>query len=322
MWLALLLAGMLAISGCGQGQPPAPANTFLKGVSLSPRSTSAADFVDFFEKTSQTGPIVMWAGDWLELTTTEGAATVVASLAATYNYTPLIEAQFFDQATGQLLRPLTGTTREAYKNGAADFAARYNLKYLGLGIEVNTLAEKSPSDFNDFAAFFSEVYDAVKARSPNTKVFTVWQLEKMKGLNGGLFGGVNDPTKAQWDLLARFPKSDLTVFTTYPCLIYKDPVEIPAGYYTEISSRTAKAVGFTEIGWYSGADIPSWESSETEQASFITAFFDLSAGLNKELALWSFMYDPAAAAPFDSMGLRRSSDGAAKLAWPAWINSN
>jgi len=30
----------------------------------------------------------------------------------------------------------------------------------------------------------------VKSVSPQTKVFTIFQLEQMKGLNGGLFGGV------------------------------------------------------------------------------------------------------------------------------------
>ncbi len=34
-----------------------------KGVSLSPRSSSQDDFLDFFEKAKQTGKIVMWAGD-------------------------------------------------------------------------------------------------------------------------------------------------------------------------------------------------------------------------------------------------------------------
>jgi hypothetical protein len=39
----------------------------LKGVSLSPRSSSAEDFTGFFEEAVQAGEIVMWAGDWQEL---------------------------------------------------------------------------------------------------------------------------------------------------------------------------------------------------------------------------------------------------------------
>ncbi|MDD5383177.1 MAG: hypothetical protein PHH60_05950 [Candidatus Margulisbacteria bacterium] len=319
--LLLLLFFSIAVIGCEE-KAPAPPLVSPKGISLSPRSTSAADFTDFFEKSRQTGSIVMWAGDWLELSSTEGGATVVAELAPTYNYTPLIEAQFFNQSTGALLRPLAGTTKEVYKNSAADFAHKYNLKYLGLGIEVNVLSEKSPSDFDNFVSFFSEVYDAVKAGSPDTKVFTVFQLEKMKGLNGGLFGGTNDPAKAQWSLLDRFPKTDLIVFTTYPCLIYKSPADIPADYYAEIQAHTTKPIAFTEIGWHSGATPEGWESSETEQAEFVTTFFDLTNSLNKELIIWSFMYDPETIIPFNSMGLRRRSDGAAKPAWNTWININ
>ncbi len=318
MIILFLTAGVFC-AGCGQKSETIIANTSLKGVSLSPRSTSAADFTDFFDKSKQTGSVVSWAGDWIELTTTEGAPMVLAGLAETYGYVPIIEAQFFTQSSGALLRPLEGSTRESYKNSAADFAEKYNLKYLGLGIEVNTLYEKSTSEFDSFVSFFSEVYDAVKAKSPSTKVFTIFQLEKMKGMNGGLFGGTNDPTQAQWSLLDSFPKSDLIALTTYPGLIYKSPSEIPTDYYSEIKSHTSKPVAFTEIGWHSEATPEGWESGETEQAEFIAAFFNLTKDLNQELNIWSFMYDPDTVIPFDSMGLRRRSDGAAKPAWDSWI---
>jgi hypothetical protein len=39
-----------------------------------------------------------------------------------------------------------------------------------------------------------------------------------------------------------------------------------------------------------------------EQAAFATRFFELTDGLDKEMAIWSFLYDPAAQKPFDSMG--------------------
>ncbi len=55
-------------------------STFAKGVSLSPKSYSSADFTDFFVKAKQAGSIVSWAGDWNDLNTPNGAATVVASL--------------------------------------------------------------------------------------------------------------------------------------------------------------------------------------------------------------------------------------------------
>ncbi|MFH1221985.1 MAG: hypothetical protein V1492_02780 [Candidatus Micrarchaeota archaeon] len=328
---ALLMIAVLLFSGCiNPGNPGANTtnnhtnNTqpvaMLKGVSLSPKSFQAADFTDFFSKAKQAGNAVSWAGDWNEPGKEQGGPAVVAGLATTYSYTPIIELQFFTQSDGKLLRPLDDANKAAYKSSAVAFAEKYKPKYLGIGIEVNTLYEKSPEDFNNFVQFYSEVYDAVKAKSPNTKVFTVFQLEKMKGMNGGLFGGQNDASKAEWSLLDKFPKSDVVAFTTYPDLIYKNPSDIPADYYSEIKLHTSKPIIFTEVGWHSAASPAGWESSDAEQAEFVGKFFTLTKDLNKEMVIWSFLYDQNTIEPFNSMGLY-SSDGTAKSAWSKWIEA-
>lgn len=315
-----VVASVIIISTNQQIVSNNPIDIFAKGVSLSPKSYASSDFTDFFQKAKQAGTIVSWAGDWNELNNTEqGGPTVVASLASTYGYKPVIEAQFFTQSNGSLLRPLDNATMQAYKEWAIAFVLKYNLKYLGLGVEVNVLYEKSPADFDKFVQLYNEVYDAVKAKSPQTQVFTVFQLEKIKGLNGGLFGGSNDPA-AEWQLLDRFAKSDLIAFTTYPGLIYKTPDQIPSDYYTEIKLHTAKPVAFTEIGWHTDANPSGWESSESKQSEFITKFFNLSSGLNKEMAIWSFLYDQNTTLPFNSMGLWRS-DGTPKPGWNTWVNA-
>jgi len=221
--IGILLVGVVAVSGCNNKQLREFRGT-LKGVSLSPRSDQPDDFTDFFDKAKQAGDVVMWAGDWIELSnTTGGGPTVVTELASTYNYIPLIEAQFFTQSDGVLLRPLDDSTKQIYINSAADFADRYKPEYLCFGIEVNVLYEKSQAEFDVFVQFYSEVYDAVKAKSPNTKIFTVFQLEKMKGLNGGLFGGTNDPTKAQWFLLDRFP-TQILLHLQHILVLYTKPL--------------------------------------------------------------------------------------------------
>jgi hypothetical protein len=289
----------------------------LMGVSLSPRSFQSSDFTDFFEKADQAGEIVSWAGSWSELSTDNGGPKVVTELAAVHGYIPLVEAQFFIQSSGQLSNPLNEETSHAYITGAAAFAELYTPEYLAFGIEVNVLYEKSPDDFDEFVTLYSDVYDAVKAGSPDTKVFTIFQLERLKGLHGGLFGGKNDPAQAQWHLIDKF-RSDIAAFTTYPGLIYRDPSEIPADYYSEISLHTDKSVAFTEIGWHSTANILGWESSEAEQAEFVTTFFRLIEDLDVELAVWSFLYDQDTYEPFASMGLC-SADGMCRPAWDAWI---
>ena len=324
--IALIIMAIILISGCAQQEDSKKITSdsstlMLKGVSLSPKSFQSADFTDFFAKAKQAGNVVSWAGDWNELSNTQnGGPVVVASLASTYDYIPIIEAQFFTQSTGALIKPLEETTKQNYKNTAVAFAEKYKPKYLALGIEVNVLYEKSPEDFNDFVSLYNEIYDAVKAKSPNTKVFTIFQLEKLKGLNGGLFGGTNDPNNAQWQLLDRFQRSDIIAFTTYPDIIYKNPSEIPQDYYAEIRLHTTKPIAFTEIGWHSDASPAGWESSNAEQAEFVRIFFNLIRDLNKELVIWSFMYDQNTIEPFKSMGLF-NKNGDVKLAWNAWLSS-
>ncbi len=261
-----------------------------------------------------------WAGDWNELGSENNGAAVVASLSSAYGYDAVIELQFFEQSSGNLLRPLDNATIQNYKNLAVAFAENYKPKYLALGIEVNVLHEKAAHDLETFANFYSGVYDAVKAKAPQTKIFPVFQLEKIKGLNGGLFGGANDPSKSEWALLDRFTKMDLAAFTTYPGLIYRDPNDIPADYYSEIQQHTTKPIVFTEIGWHSKASPAGYESSIYEQDQFVTAFFNLTSNLNKEMAIWSFLYDQNTIEPFNSMGLW-SINGAAKPAWNTWINA-
>ncbi len=318
---ACLILVALVLCGCskrGRVVVPEPAAR-MKGITLTPRSFSDADFAEFWQRAKLAGPVVTWGGDWAELAdTVAGGPKVTTEVALANQLVPIVEAQFFSQASGALLRPLDVANWAAYKRSAARFASTYHPAYLGFGIEVNVLYEKSPADFDAFVPFFAEVADTVKAVSPGTKVFTIFQLELMKGLGGGLFGGVNDTTRAEWALLDRFPGSDLAAFTTYPALVFHDPAEIPDGYYAQIAAHTTKPVVFTEIGWHSAAVPVGWESSEEEQGRFVTRFFELTAGLDRRFAVWSFLYDQVAPVPFDSMGLIRP-DGVTRPAWTQWL---
>lgn len=306
---------LLPVTGCARGTVEEtvigePSGT-LKGVSLSPRSSSAEDFTGFFGEAVQAGDIVMWAGDWNELSIDQGAPKVATELASTYGYTPLIEVTV--HSSGQLVRPLNTDNLQMYRSRVLAFAEEYQPRYLGLGIEINGLYVKSPTDFEKFVPFYNEVYDAVKEISPNTQVFTVFQLELMKGLTMWEI----EEHQEHWELINRF-KSDIAAFTTYPGLFYRNPSAVPQDHYTEIQSHTNKPIAFTEIGWHSEASPQGWESSEQEQAEFVETFFRLTKNINVEIAIWSFLYDPETIEPFNSMGLRRN-DGTARPAWDRWV---
>jgi hypothetical protein len=293
--------------------PPAA----LKGVAVSPRSYTGGDFAAFFTKAKQAGGVVTWSGDWAELSGPNGGPYVVAELAASNDLEIVAIAQFFTQSTGELLKPLNNSVKQAYVAGAVAFADKYEPAYMGFGIEVNALHELSPTDYDAFKAFFPEVATAVRAASPETRVFTVFQLERLRGLRGGLFGSENDPTGNDWALLGDFPEADLLAFTTYPCIIYKDPADVPADYYSELILHTSKPLIFTEAGWFR-TGFEGWESSPEEQARFVALYKTKTEPLEPELLIWSFLYDQDAPQPFTTMGLLRKDDSNS-LAWEAWL---
>ncbi len=298
----------------GGDTQPGEKQATLRGVSLSPRSYSSPDFTNFFTKAKQAGGVVTWSGDWAELADPKGAPRVVAQLAAADGLKPVIIAQFFTQSTGELLRPLNDSTKQGYKSGAVSFAEAYRPEYIGFGVEVNMLHEASPADYASFKAFFAEVAAAVKQASPETKVFTVFQLERLRGLRGGLYGGADNPAVNDWALLSDFPDADLLAFTTYPCIVYRDPSDIPADYYTaEITQHTSKPIAYTEAGWFR-VGVARWESTPEEQARFVSRYLELTKPLNPGLLVWSFLYDQDAGEPFSSMGLLGKDDSTS----PAW----
>jgi hypothetical protein len=297
------------------GTPTPTAPQTLRGVSLSPKSTNALDFAAFVKQAAASLDVVTWAGDWMELTNTEsGGPVLIATLGKQYGFLPLPELGF--QSNGALTHPLDSGNQQLFLSSVAAYARMWHPAYLGIGIEMNSLWEKDPAGFDTFVKLFNEAVPAIKAVSPDTKVFTCFQLEKMKGYT--LWKDAPpDPAKAEWDLIDRF-NADLVAFTTYPDLVFKNPSELPADYYSSIAQHVDKPVIFTEIGWHAAASPAGWESSGAEQAAFVTRFLDLVKPLESPILIWSFMYDPKAIEPFNSMGLY-ASDGTARPAAALWL---
>jgi hypothetical protein len=291
----------------------------LYGVSLSPRSYEADDFAEFFELARLTGGVVRWAGDWAELDDRQGGAVAIAELQGQFGYMPVFEANIFRQDPTALLRPFNEPQIAEYVRLARQFAANYSPPYFGLGIEINMLYESVPEEFEKFVRLFDMAAAAVHEASPETLVYTSFQLERMHGLAGGLWGGADDPSAARWQLLDQFPRADFFSFTTYPGLNYPDPADIPSSHYAEVLSHTGRPVAFTEIGWPAGTIAPGWESSQGEQAAAVQRLFELITPVDSKLVLWSFMFDPAGhlPAPFLSMGLVEP-EGTKRQAFYEW----
>lgn len=289
------------------------------GVSLSPRSFQDEDITDFFEQAGQAGSLVRWAGDWADLSNPEGAASVVATLGETYGYRPMVSTGVFSVDREELFRPLDGATQAELVRTIADFVGKHEPPYLEFGVEVNSHWETDPESFETYVGLFERVATAIESASPATAILVTFQLERLAGLQGGLFGGENDPDLAQWDLLDRFPAADVIGLTTYPGLIYHAPDDIPADYFARVADRVDRPLAITETGWSATTVAPDWESNEATQAAFVEWLFETTAGVDLVLALWAFVYAPTAAPEaFRGMGLRRA-DGSVRPAWDAWV---
>ncbi len=273
----------------------------LKGVSLSARNYTGEGLLDFFDKAQESNDLITWVGDWAQLGDTDSAPYLVYNMRGLYDYEAMVITAYIDQGSGTILRDLDEETKQTYLESAVSFASTYKPRYMGFGVEMNIVKKTNPEAYDEFKEFYPTVYAAVKEASPDTLVFTVWQLEQMKGLDGGLFGGVNDPEQAQWTLLDDF-ESDLAAFTLYPCLVYGDPSEVPDDYLTEIAEYTDQPIVFTEMGWFREG-VTGWESTPEEQAEFIERYFELSEPIDPVFTIWSFYYDQGTFAPFNTMGL-------------------
>lgn len=305
----------IGLTGCTAGTSVAQADS-LHGVGFSPRSNKDVDFTGFFAKAEITGEVVSWTGDWAALSDDSSAPYVVASQAPIYHLEPIIILSISSDANRKLNRPLTPNTQIEYTNGLTQFLNKYPVRHLGIGVEVNLLARNQSVEFDQFVSLFNRTVDTVKQISPNTQVFTTFQLEQMKGLRDGLFGGKRDTLDTDWKLIQRFSKADAIGFTTYPGLIYKDPSEIPENYYSEIATYTSKPIIFSEVGWFRSGP-RGWESSEKEQTDFITAFNKMTQPLKPAIKIWSFLFDQTAPVPFDSMGLLTPQEDTS-MPWQTW----
>lgn len=339
---AVLTAGLVA--GCGSNTTPATTATMqttavttaavttttivpdpvgpMRGLSLSPRTYDNDGFLEFFATAAPHVDMIESVTDILEWEGGGGTGTaVVHALAAEYGFEPLSITGVFDVADGTLLRPIDDATFARYVAAARGHAERYRPRFLGLGVEIDTQWRTHPDEFEGFVDLFAAIAAAVHEVSPDTQLLTVFQLERLSGMQGGVFGGVNDPTAAAWELIDRFPDADIIGFTTYPGLVFTDPAAIPDDYYRRLAGHTGgRPIAFTEMGWQAGGDIAEWSGSEQKQAAFLARFPELIDGSDVAFWVWSFLYDPPTVVPFSTMGLI-AGDGVPRPAWQVWTAS-
>ncbi len=320
---ALGLAALLALAACSDDDsssdatvdPPANAG---RGVALTPASFDQEGFETFLERAEEAGTLLAHYGDWAELDDEGSAFEVVVVEGRRRDLEPMIAVSPFDQGDGELIRPLDEATVDSYRAAAVDFVTDHQPLFFGIGVEGNLLASKNPDAFEQFVEVFAEIAPEVREASPATRVFTTFELEWMQGYRGGAFGGTNDPSNTQWELLDRFPDADLLAFSTHPSLSFETPADIPADLYSSILDHTEKPVAFTEAGWAVDSVVLDWESSEAEQAEFAERLLGEVERLDARFAIWTFLYPPDDER-FDSMSLR-TIDDQPRPVWSTWTS--
>jgi hypothetical protein len=212
----------------------------------------------------------------------------------------------------------------AYTQAVAALAREQRPAFLGVGNEVNRIAEQDPAAYEAWVKRLPAIVDAAHAASPGTRVFATYQLEMLLG-RASLTGRPAGP--ARWALLDGVAGTlDAVAFTTYPYFDYATPEAVPASYYrdaaAEAARRGAKAVAFSEVGW-PGAATPALrgdprDGSAEEQAAFIRRLPALLDGVRPAFVLWAFDHDPGLnGTVFDTAGLR-ANGGEARPGLAAW----
>jgi len=320
MMVVLIL--VVALTGCmGQDgedvdtSSPPPDAEIEKGLSLSPRNYTEEGFSDFFQRVELSCDYATWAGDWTELKVPNSAPYVLIDLSDTYGYIPIILVSTpLDDGEAS-----SGTIMD-YINTINDFVESEDIPFISIGVEVNSLYKTHPQAYSMLVDTFSSAAQSIKEVSPDTNVIVTFQLERMKGLEGGLFGGNSEDGTPQWDLIDDFSLADIIAFTTYPCLVERDPSDIPVDYYLEILSHTSKDIAIVESGWFrTGPE--GWESSSEEQAEFLDILLSSMDAISPRFVVWSFLYDQQVQYPFDTMGLL-AEDQNTSMVWSTWLEYN
>lgn len=176
--------------------------------------------------------------------------------------------------------------RGAFKNFALRIVREFNPEYLGLASEINTYADAYPEDFEHFLSLYREVYDAVKAESPNTRVFTTFQWEDLNNRWEQPWEQDYAPGTIKWHQIEAFePFLDLWAISSYPYTGFNTLADIPPDYYSPLLARTDKPLAVAEGGWIS-EDIGHLNGSNEDQIGYLEA---IQEQIGSRMAFWVYL---------------------------------
>jgi hypothetical protein len=157
-------------------------------------------------------------------------------------------------------------------------------RYLGLASEINTYLDAHPDDVENYMSLYREVYDLVKAESPETQVFVTFQWDDLNNMFPPAAEG-RPAYQTNWDQVEAFePRLDLWVISSYPYFVFPDEA-IPEDYYTPLLDQTDKALAVAEGGWAS-RPVGGVPGDPERQVGYLEAIHDQ---LGDRLTFWVYL---------------------------------
>ncbi|MCA9772123.1 MAG: hypothetical protein KC466_06920 [Myxococcales bacterium] len=199
---------------------------------------------------------------------------------------------------------------------------------MGIGIEVNYykyLNHALRPEYPDWLNCYDQVYDAVKAVSPTTKVFPTFLLEDMLGLLGQSPadpGQFSDYTQSKVDLLSFSTFPHLTAPPVFPTPLFATPADVPSNYWSQmLAYSNGKDIQIGETGW---AYSCSFQGTDQQQAEWVNRAMELAQPIDQagqlQAMIYYFMSDPApgTAIPYFTRSGFFTEAGVSKAAGDLW----
>jgi len=177
--------------------------------------------------------------------------------------------------------------RTAYTNYTLRIVRDFHPRYLGLASEINTYMDSHPEDAPNFISLYKEVYQAVKAESPETQIFVTFQWEDLNNLFPQPEEGNRQKFNTNWEQVEAFePDLDLWVISSYPFIVYQHGADIPIDYYSPLLSRTDKPVAVAE-GGFTSRNLGPTRGDEQSQVDYLNAIHSQLGG--ERFKFWIYL---------------------------------
>ena len=136
--------------------------------------------------------------------------------------------------------------REAYLNLVKTITQKTKPEYFVVLVESNLHKVSNPTSYAAYKDFYPQVYQAVKAINPTTRVAV-----------SNVYVAHNDQEKQQFkqDVQDMDANSDLLAVSTYPIFLYTDnnlspkPSQMPDTFLTELTTYSTHPLSIAETSW-------------------------------------------------------------------------